>query len=112
MKRIFLLLPLLAACGGGEVANIGCSGQVRLQNVGSVVVEQAYLSQGGSADWGRDLLAPGTLPPGAEKVLQAVPGRTAVRLVFANGRAAEMSAMDVCATPNLRIQPTALQASR
>jgi len=112
MKRGFLLLPLLAACAGGEVATIGCGGEVRLRNAGSVAVEQAYISQAGSANWGRDLLAPGTLPPGAERVVQAVPGRNAVRIVFANGRAAEMAALDVCATPNLRIQPAELLASR
>ncbi len=112
MNRGILLLPLLAACAGGDVANSSCSGQVRLQNAGSVTVEQAYFSTAGSADWGQDLLAPRTLAPGAERVLQGAPGRTAVRIVFANGRAAEMSAMDVCATPNLRIRPTELQPSR
>jgi len=112
MKRGLLLLPLLAACAGGEVPSIGCGGEVRLQNAGSVTVEQAYISQAGSANWGRDLLAPGTLPPGADRVVLAMPGRNAVRIVFANGRAAEMAEMDVCATPNLRIRPTELLASR
>lgn len=116
MKRALLLLPLLAAaCGGGQqgsISTLGCSGDVRLQNIGSMAVEQAYFSQAGPANWGRDLLAPNTLPPGAERVVQAAPGQNAVRLVFANGRAAEMPAMDVCGTPNLRIQPTELLPSR
>lgn len=115
MKRALLLLPLLAACageGGGSVATLGCGGEVRLRNVGGTAIEQAYFSAAGPADWGRDLLAPGTLPPGGERVVQATPGRNAVRIVFANGRAAEIPAMDVCATPSLSIQPTGLLASR
>jgi len=112
MRVRFLLLPLLAACASRDVATVGCGGEVRLSNAGSMVVEQVYFSPAGSANWGRDLLAPGTLAPGADRVIQAVPGRNAVRIVFANGRAAEMPVMDVCGTPNLRIQPTELLASR
>lgn len=115
MRAALFLLPLLAACAGGEggsVATLGCGGEVRLRNIGSMTVEQAYFSPAGPADWGPDLLAPGTLPPGGEKLISARPGRNAVRIVFANGRAAEMPAMDVCATPSLSIQPTGLLASR
>jgi len=116
MKRAFLLLPLLAACageGGGSLTALGCGGEIRLHNVGAMAIEQAYFSPAGpGGNWGRDLLAPDTLPPGGERVVQATPGRNAVRIVFANGRAAEMPAMDVCATPRLSIQPTGLLASR
>jgi hypothetical protein len=42
----------------------------------------------------------------------ATPGRNAVRIVFANGRAAEMPAIDVCAAPTLSISPTELIAGR
>ncbi|UPY37878.1 hypothetical protein [Sediminicoccus sp. KRV36] len=113
--RAFWLLPLLAACaggGGGSVATLGCGGDVRLRNVGGMTVEQAYFSPAGSSGWGPDLLAPGTLPPGGSQVVRAAPGRNAVRIIFANGRAAEMPAMDVCATPSLNIEPTGLLASR
>lgn len=116
MKRALFLLPLLAACageGGGSVAMLSCRGEVRLRNVGAMAIEQAYFSPAGpGGNWGRDLLAPETLPPGGERMVQVTPGRNAVRIVFANGRAAEMPAMDVCATPSLSIQPTGLLASR
>ena len=111
MKRSFWLLPLLAACAGGEVATISCAGEVRLQNAGSLAVEQVYFSAAGPANWGRDLLAPAMLPPGGDHLVQAAPGQNAVRIVFANGRAAELPTMDVCRTPNLRIRPTDLLAS-
>lgn len=113
MRRALLLLPLLASCAGegaGPAATLGCPGEVRLHNAGSLAVEQAYLSPAGPADWGRDLLAPGTLQPGEERVVRAAPGRNAVRIVFVNGRAAEMVGMNICATPNLRITPTGLLA--
>jgi hypothetical protein len=115
MRGALLLLPLLAACGSGggdTVAALGCSGELRLRNQGPVMVEQAFVSARGPGDWGPDLLAPGTLPPGAEQVVRGTPGRNAVRIVFANGRAAEIPSLDVCATPSLGIQPTGLLASR
>lgn len=115
MRRALLLLPLLASCAGeapGPAAMLGCPGEVRLRNAGPLAVEQAYLSPAGPANWGRDLLAPGTLPPGEERVVRVAPGRHAVRIVFVNGRAAEMAALDVCATPDLRITPTEVLAGR
>lgn len=115
MRAALLLLPLLAACGtgaGDSMATLGCSGELRLRNQGPMAVEQAFVSARGPGDWGPDLLAPGTLPPGAEQVVRGTPGRNSVRIVFANGRAAEMPGLDVCATPSLAIQPTGLLASR
>lgn len=114
--RLLLLLPLLAACAGGEGANstatLGCSGEVRLRNVGNMAVEQVYFSASGPANWGPDLLAPTDIPPGGDRAVRATPGRNAVRIVFANGRAAELPAMDVCATATLSIAPHELIASR
>lgn len=117
MRHALLLLPLLAAaCAGGDAANpaatLGCSGEVRLRNIGPMAVEQAFFSPSGPGDWGRDLLAPTDIPPGGDRAVMATPGRNAVRIVFANGRAAEMPAMDVCTTPTLSISPTELIASR
>jgi hypothetical protein len=115
MRGAFLLLPLLAACAGegaNPAATLGCSGEVRLRNVGSMAVEQAYFSAAGPGQWGRDLLAPTDIPPGGDRAVMVTPGRNAVRIVFANGRAAEMPAMDVCASPTLSIAPNELIASR
>lgn len=113
--RALLLLPLLAACAGGgagPAGTIGCTGEVRLRNIGSMMVEQAYFSAAGPGNWGQDLLAPGTLPAGDDRAVVVTPGRNAVRIVFANGRAAEILAMDVCATSTLSIAPNELVASR
>lgn len=116
-RHALLLLPLLAAaCAGGEGANpaatLGCSGQVLLRNIGPMAVEQAYFSPTGPGQWGPDLLAPADIPPGGDRTVMATPGRNAVRIVFANGRAAEMPAMDVCSSGTLSISPTELVASQ
>jgi hypothetical protein len=115
--RLFLLLPLLAAAcagrdAGSPAATLGCSGEVRLRNVGNMAVEQAFFSAAGPGNWGPDLLTAGDIPPGGARAVMATPGRNAVRIVFANGRAAEMPAMDVCTTSTLSIAPTELIASR
>lgn len=112
--RALLLLPLLlAACtappSGGMM---GCDGRIQLRNAAPVAVEQLYVSPAGPSDWGRDHLAPGTLPTGGVQSVVVRPGVNAVRVVFVNGRAAEMAGMDVCANPVLIVQPNGLQASR
>lgn len=112
--RALLLLPLLlSACttppSGGMV---GCDGRMQVRNAAPVAVEQLYVSPAGPSDWGRDQLAPGRLPTGAEQSVQVRPGVNAVRVVFVNGRAAEMAGMDVCANPILIVQPNGLQPSR
>ncbi len=117
MRNALLLLPLLAAgCAGGDAANpaatIGCSGQVLLRNIGPMAVEQAFFSPAGPGNWGRDLLAPADIPPGGDRTVMTTPGRNAVRIVFANGRAAEIAAMDVCTSGTLTISPTELIASQ
>ncbi|MBS7791544.1 hypothetical protein KTR66_16195 [Roseococcus sp. SDR] len=117
MRNTLLLLPLIAAaCAGGEgtnpAASIGCSGQVLLRNIGPMAVEQAFFSAAGPGNWGRDLLTPTDIPPGGDRTVMATPGRNAVRIVFANGRAAEMPAMDVCTSGTLTISPTELIASQ
>ncbi|WP_421989659.1 hypothetical protein [Roseococcus sp.] len=112
--RLPLLLPLLlAACAAPPSGGTGgCDGRIQLRNASSLAVEQLYVSTAGPADWGRDLLAPGHLPAGATQTVMARSGLNAVRVVFANGRAAEMAGMDVCANPILTVLPNGLQAGR
>lgn len=110
--RALLLLLFLAACAAPSPGGLGCDGRIEVRNAARQAIEQLYLSPAGPSDWGRDLLAPGTLPPGGTLPVTARPGINAVRVVFINGRAAEMAAMDVCAAPILTIQPNGLQAGR
>lgn len=112
--RLPLLLPLLlAACAGPPSGGTGgCDGRIQVRNAAAVAVEQLYVSTAGPSNWGRDHLAPGTLPPGAAQSFAVRPGLNGVRVVFVNGRAAEMAGMDVCANPVLTVQPNGLQAGR
>jgi hypothetical protein len=111
--RALLLLPLLAACATPPSDGmVGCDGRIQLRNAAPVAVEQLYVSTAGPSDWGRDLLAPGLLAPGATQTVTARPGLNAVRLVFVNGHAAEMAGLDVCANPVLTVQRDGFQAGR
>ncbi|MDB5413701.1 MAG: hypothetical protein JWR10_2036 [Rubritepida sp.] len=105
---------MLAACAapprsGGTG---GCDGQVQIRNLAPVAVEQLYVSPTGPTNWGRDFFATTSLLPGATQTVRVQPGDNAVRVVFVNGRAAEIAAMDVCATPILTIQPNGLLVGR
>lgn len=112
--RAFLLLPiLLAGCAAQPTGNsLGCDGRIQIRNAAPIAIEQLYVSPAGPSNWGRDLLAPQNLPMGAERSVPVRPGVNAVRVVFVNGRAAEMAGMDVCANPVLTIQPNGIQAGR
>jgi hypothetical protein len=111
--RALLPLLLLAACAAPPSGGTGgCDGRIQLRNAAPVAVEQLYVSTAGPSDWGQDYLAPSTLPSGAAQSVVVRPGLNAVRVVFVNGRAAEMARMDVCANPILTVQPNGLQASR
>lgn len=113
--RFLLLMPplLLAACATPPSGGTGgCDGRIQVRNAAPVAIEQLYVSTAGPSDWGRDFLPRETLAPGAVQSFAVRPGLNAVRVVFVNGRAAEMSGMDVCANPVLTVQPNGLQAGR
>lgn len=113
MRSLLLLPLLLAACAAPPSGGSGgCSGQLDVRNAASSGVEQLYVSTTGPSDWGRDHLAPSTLPPGAARSITVRPGLNSVRVVFVNGRATEMAGMDVCATPVLTVQSNGLQVGR
>ncbi|MBY0335421.1 MAG: hypothetical protein K2X11_02340, partial [Acetobacteraceae bacterium] len=91
----------------------GCAGQVLLRNAAPLAVEQVFA--GGPVDWGTELLGQGTVPPGGQVALRVPvppPGlRSGFRVVFVNGRAAELPGVDVCATPNIAVLPDGMRAT-
>lgn len=104
VPTLLLLLPL-AACGGG---GRGCS--ATLANASGQPIEQVYLARAGEA-WGRDLVAPGEVPPGGTLPLRfAVEGSHAVRVVWANGRAAELQGVEACRMARITVRDAELQA--
>jgi hypothetical protein len=113
MTRALPLLLLLSACAApGPVTRLGCTGEVRLANASGQVIEQAFVGAPGA--WGADLLAPGTLAPGASSVFRLAPApgrRLAVRVVFDTGRAAELPNLDLCETPDVTVERGAVRAA-
>lgn len=113
--RALLILPLLAACAapGAPPPRDACPGQVLLRNAAPLAVEQVFA--GDAANWGTDLLGQGTIPPGGQVALRVPvppPGaRSGFRVVFVNGRAAELPGVDVCATPNVVVLPDGMRAT-
>jgi hypothetical protein len=122
MKRLLPLL-LLAACAGPQAPapagpraaapREGCTGQIFLRNASGQAIEQIYAGRPG--DWGSELMPQGTLPPGAQGAFRlGVPPagqRTGFRVVFVNGRAAELNGVDICETPAVTVLPDAMRAA-
>ena len=107
--RLILLPLILAACAAPVAAppNLRCDGTVLVRNRSMGEVEQLF------ANGGQDALAPATLPPGAQRMVQARPGPgNAFRVVFTDGRAAEIGGVNSCETPGLDVLPGALQATQ
>lgn len=111
MARHLPALPLLlAACAapppGATPASANCPGAMVLRNASPTAVEQFF------ANAGPDLLAPGTLPPGAQHPFQASPGQpNSFRVVFVDGTAGEITGINPCDTPVLTVIPRGLRAS-
>lgn len=111
MRHLLLLLvPLaLAGCGGGAA---GCRpAEAQATNASAAPVEQLYLAPDAAA-WSTDRLGPEGLPPGASRPIRLAggPGRLALRVVWADGRAAELPGIDGCTTRRLLILDDGLRA--
>lgn len=113
MWRVLPLL-LLAGCvaAGGGAPGGRCEAVLQVRNGAGQAIEQLYVSGAGPAAWGRDRLAPSTLPPGGMVETRTGAEPQAVRVVFVDGSAIEMGGLEVCATPRLRVGPRSLQPER
>ncbi|MBL6456243.1 hypothetical protein JMJ55_12990 [Belnapia sp. T6] len=95
------LLLALAACAGR--GGCGADGAV-VENASALAVEQLHLAPAGTEGWGTDLLAQADLPSGGRLPIRLTgPGRQALRVVWVNGRAAEMRDIDACTTRRITI---------
>lgn len=111
---VLALTVLLAACasssggGGGR----GCGPHpATLTNASSQTVEQVYLGNGTPSGWGADLLQGRELQGGASMGLTLPgPGPHALRIVWTNGRAAELPGIAGCTTNRITVLDTALRA--
>jgi len=105
-----LALPLgLLACA--PTGQPGCGArEVTLRNASGLAIEQAYGGDGAPGGWGADLIGGNPLPPGAAAPLR-LPGDTrALRMVWVDGRAAELGGIDGCAIGLITLTDQALRA--
>lgn len=105
-----LAFPLaMAACA--PTGQPGCGArEVTLRNASSLAIEQAYGGDGSPGGWGADLVGANPLPPGAAAALRLPGGTRALRMVWVNGRAAELGGIDGCAIGLVTLTDTALRA--
>ncbi|MCS6891335.1 MAG: hypothetical protein RMK64_00105 [Rhodovarius sp.] len=104
MTRVLLLLPLLAACAGPGGA--GCPGDITLVNQGQRPIEQFY------AGGPQDLLDPDLLPPGQSRPFRATnPAAARLRVVFDDGRAAELGPVNLCELPRITVTARGIVAT-
>lgn len=105
MRALWLLPVLLAGCAapGPERA---CAGAFTLANQSGREIEQLYA--GGE----QDLLEPGTMASGLRRSFYATSPRSArLRVVFIDGRAAELGPVNLCALPMVVVSATGMRAS-
>lgn len=106
---VTLGMLLLAGC----TATGGCGARdVTLRNASALPIEQAYGGDGTPGGWGGELLGPTDLAPGQSRAVRLPAGARAVRLVWANGRAAELLDADLCTVAGLTLTDQVLRAER
>ena len=102
------LALLLPGCEGATPGGCGAR-SLPLRNASTLAIEQAYGGDGSAGGWGGELLGSSVLPPGESRAIRLPAGARAVRLVWANGRAAELHGVDLCAIPGLTLTDRGLQ---
>ena len=93
-----------ARSGRGQQA-VADDPSFRLVNRSRSEVNEVYASLTGDDDWGVDQLGEGTIAPGATRVIRLPSGPCTwdVRIVWANGEAAEKRRLNLCTITDLRV---------
>jgi len=116
------ILSLLAVLGAGSVAAcapqtiyvpqpvavaqppvaVGCDTRFQVVNQSSLTVMQLFFSHSSLANWGVDQLGQNVLPPGRAWNYRANnAGNYDFRVVWQNGRAAELRRVNICAATQI-----------
>ncbi len=116
-RRLMLAAPLLlAACaqdGAAPVAGrtAACDTSIRVSNQSSGVVQQLYFSHSSLNAWGADQLGANVLPPGRfVNYRMNNPGNYDFRVVWSDGRSAELRRVNVCAASQVIVTNGGLRA--
>jgi len=114
MRTAALAGALLAAACAARAPEPACRArEALLANRGRVAVEQVYQAPDAEepTEWGRDLLGDATLAPTAGMPLRLNgPGRLALRVIWVNGRAAELRGLDGCSLRAVTVTEATLRA--
>jgi hypothetical protein len=89
-----------------------CNTAFRVINNSSGTVERLYFSHSSLGGWGTDQLGQNVLPPGRSASYRAAnTGNYDFRVVWQNGRSAELMRVNVCAASNIVVTNRGLVAS-
>ena len=89
-----------------------CDTSFRVVNASSGTVERLFFSHASQNGWGNDQLGETVLPPGrATSYRAAHTGAYDFRVVWANGRSAELRRIDVCVASTITVTDGGLRAS-
>jgi hypothetical protein len=90
----------------------GCDTSFRVVNNSSGTVERLYFSSSRQSGWGNDQLGTAVLAPGRTVSYRAAnTGNYDFRVVWANGRSAELSNVNVCRASQITVTDRGLIAS-
>jgi hypothetical protein len=107
---------VLAACtedsrGGPVTGSAGCDTSFRLVNNSSVTVRNLYFSHSSRSGWGVDQLGANVIAPGRSATYRAAnAGSYDFRVVWANGRAAELRQVNICRASQIIVTDGGLRA--
>jgi len=88
-----------------------CDTSFRVVNQSRLTVRELYFSHSSLSGWGRDQLRTSVLPPGRFVNYRASnTGRYDFRVVWTNGRSAELRGVNVCAARSIAIRNEGLRA--
>jgi hypothetical protein len=105
MPALLLAVAVLPGCA----RRTGC--EALLTNNSATAVEQLYLAPTATGQWGPDLLRDGGLAAGASLPLRfPAAGSYALRIVWVDGRAAEMPGVAACDSRRITILGQGLRA--
>jgi hypothetical protein len=110
------LLAGLAACAPQTqtvyVQQPACDTSFRVVNQSSGTVERLYFSHASQGNWGNDQLGQNVLPPGrAASYRAANVGAYDFRVVWSNGRSAELRRINICQASTITVYDSGLSAS-
>lgn len=89
----------------------GCDTSFRVVNQSSLTVAQLFFSHASFGSWGNDQLGTNVLPPGRFVNYRAAnTGAYDFRVVWQNGRSAELRRVDICRASQIIVTNSGLQA--